>query len=271
MSLDALWPASWPLPPATWHGALAALAAAFAWAGLLRLAGRRDLAALGAGLGVAAGWALTLGVPVASPRQLAERLPLLALAASAASLPLALVATRRALGLALGAALLLGAGAWWLAGAPTTAADLRRALAPLVTVGGLAALAALELRSPLRVAAAFAFLLAAVLIAPPPGPWPILAALGVTAALGSWPAGGAWTAAPALPLALALTGLAAGPLLARGAASDWTASTAPFAAVALGPALATRIGGGGRAGPAVGWAVAGGFPLLITWLLARNP
>lgn len=268
MNLDALWPPSWPVTPA-WRGALLALAGALAWAGLLRLGGRRDLAALGAGLGVAAGWALTLGVPVASPRQLAERLPLLALAASAASLPFALWAARRAWSFALGTVLLLVAGAWWLAGAPATAADLRRALVPVLVLGGLSGLAALELRSPLRAAAAFAFLLGAVWIAPPAGPWPVLAVVGIAAALGAWPAGGTWTAAPALPLALSLTGVAAGPVLARGAAADWTGSAAPLAALALGPVLAARIGG--KAGPALGWALAGGSPLLITWLLTRNP
>ena len=269
MRLDTLWPASWPFS-FLWPGAFAAMVAALAWAGLLRLLNRRDLAALGAGFGIAVGWALTLGLPLlASPRQLVERLPVLASAGFAAALLLALVAVRRAWGLALGVGLLLAAGAWWLAGAPMTTADLRRALVPLLALGAASALACLELRSPLRAAAAFALMLAAVWIArPPAGPWLVLAAAGVAAALGALPAGVPWNAAPALPAALALTGLAAGPVLARGAAADWTASAAPFAALALGPALAVRIGGG--AGAAVGWAVAGGVPLLITWLLVRN-
>jgi len=69
-------------------------------------------------------------------------------------------------------------------------------------------------------------------------------------------------------MALALCGLSAGPVLARAVAADWTAAATPFAALALGPALAARIGGT-TAGPVFGWTVAGGMPLLITWLLSR--
>jgi hypothetical protein len=270
MSLDSLWPASWP-PLGPWRGALAALAAALAWAGLLRMFNRRNLAALGTGLGLAMGWALILGLPFASPRQLAERLPLLASAVFVAALLLSLLATGRAWGLALGAGLVLAAGAWWLAGAPVVAADLRRALVTVLAIGAASAVASLELRSPLRALAAFALVLAAMWILQPAGPWFALAAAGAAATLGALPATGApWTAAAALPPALALAGLAAGPILARGAAPDWTAGAVPFAALSLGPTLAARIGGG-AAGPVVGWTVAGGLPLLITWLLTRSP
>ncbi len=271
VSFDSLWPASWS-SAGTWRGALAALAASLAWAGLLRLLGRRDLAALGAGLGLAAGWALTLGLPFASPRQLAERLPLLALAGFVAALLLFSFAASRARVLALGAGLCLAAGAWWLAGAPLVVADLRRALIPVLALGAVSAVAFLELRSPLRALAAFALLLAAVWVLRPAGPWFALAAAGVGAALGALPAAATpwWSAAAALPPALALAGLAAGPILARGAAPDWTAGAAPFAALVLGPALAARAGGGAAAS-VIGWAVAGGVPLLITWLLVRNP
>lgn len=268
MSLDTLWPASWPFRW-LWPGVLVALAAAAAWAGLFRALNRRDLAAFAAAVGLAAGWASTLGLPIASPRQLAERLPLLAAAGFAAALPLALLAAKRAWSLAPGAALVVLAGAWWLAGGPATAADLRRALVPMLAVGAASAGAALELRSPPRAVAAFALMLAAVWILRPTGPWFVLAAAGAAAALGSLPAGATWSVAAALPLAVALTGLAAGPVLARGTAPDWTAVAAPFAALSLGPGLAARIGG--RAGPPAGWAVAGGVPLLLTWLLARNP
>ena len=268
MRLDTLWPAPWPFPW-LWPGAFAALAAALAWAGLLRLLNRRDLAALGTGLGLAAGWAVTLGLPLASPRQLAERLPLLALAAFAAALLLSLVAAKRARGLAFGAGLLLAAGAWWLAGAPMAVADVERALVPVLALGAASAVASLELRSPLRATVAFGLALAAVWILRPAGPWPALAAAGAAAALGGLPAGASWSAAAALPPALALAGLATGPILARGAAPDWTAGAAPFAVLSLGPALAARMGGG-AAGPVVAWTVAGGLPLLITWLLARG-
>ncbi|MBX6744811.1 MAG: hypothetical protein IRY87_22490, partial [Acetobacteraceae bacterium] len=87
MHLDSLLP---------WKGAVVALAAALVWAGLLRLAGRRDLAALGAGAGLALGWVVVLGLPTASPRQLAERLPMLALAGLMAGLVLSLLGRGRA-------------------------------------------------------------------------------------------------------------------------------------------------------------------------------
>jgi hypothetical protein len=267
MNIDALWQAAWPLPPA-WRGALAALATATAWAGVLRLLNRRDLATLGPALGLAVAWAVTLGLPFASPRQLAERLPLLALACFVCALLLTLLAAARASTLALGAAMLLAAGAWWLAGGPMTTGDLRSALVPVLALAAAAAVASLELRSPLRCAVAFALALAALWIARPAGPWPVLAAAGLAASLGGLPAAAPWTAVVAATMALALTGLAAGPVLARGIAADWTAAASPFAALALGPALTARIGGR-RAGPPIAWTVAGGVPLLITWLLSR--
>lgn len=267
MTLDALWPASWPTL-APWSGALAALTAALVWTGALRALHRRDLAALGAALGLAAGWAVTLGLPVASPRQLAERLPLLAAGGFAAGLVMAFLTGGRAWRVALGAGAVLAAGAWWLAGAPAAAPDLRRALVLIVAFGAAAAVAALELRSPARAAAAFAVLLAAWWIAQPTGPWLVLAAAGVAAAFGAWPGGAPWTAPAALPVGLCLAGLAAGPVLGRGTAADWTAAAAPFAALSLGTAFAARVGG--KAGAAVGWLVAGGVPLLLTWLLVRG-
>ena len=267
MSFDTLWPASWPsLSP--WSGAVAALAAALAWAGTLRQLHRRDLAALGAALGSAAGWAVTLGIPIASPRQLAERLPLLSAGGFAAGLALALLAGGRAWRLALGAGTILAAGAWWLAGAPVSIPDLRRVLVLLLAFGAAGAVATLEMRSLLSVAAALTVLLAAWWIAQPTGPWLVLAAAGVAASLGAWPGAAAWTVPAAMPLGLGLAGLAAGPVVARGAAADWTAAAAPFAALSLGPVFAARIGG--RAGAAAGWLTAGGVPLLLTWLLTRG-
>ncbi|WP_240048411.1 hypothetical protein, partial [Crenalkalicoccus roseus] len=118
MDLDSLW---------AWRGALLALAAALLWAGAGRALRRPDLAALGAGVGLAAGWVLTLGLITASPRQLPERLPLLALAAAGAGLLLALPGGGRGRVAGAGAVLALLAAAWWLAGAPLASPDLRRA------------------------------------------------------------------------------------------------------------------------------------------------
>ncbi len=257
MHLDSLLP---------WKGAAAALVAALLWAGLLRLIGRRDLAALGAGAGLALGWVMILGLPVASPRQLAERLPALALAGLIAGLVLTLFGRGRAwlvggVGLAV-----LGAG-WWLAGAPLDAADLRRSALPLLALVLLVA-ALLEASSPARAGFAAALLLAGLWISAPFGPWLLLAAAALAAALGGFAGGGAWGLAASLPLAAGLAGLAAGPVLARGAAGDWLTAAAPLAALWLGPALGARLGG--RFAPLLGPALAGGTPLLFKWLLLRG-
>jgi hypothetical protein len=263
MHLDSLWHQALP-----WQGAAAALGTALLWALLLRLAGRRDLAALGAGAGLALGWVLTLGLPTASPRQLPERLPLLALAGLLAGLVLAQWGRGRARLTGIGAALLVLAAGWWLAGAPLVPADLRRGALALLALSLLAAGVLLELRSPGRAAAALALLLAGFWLAAPAGPWLVLAAAALAAALGGLAGGPAWGTAAALPVALGLAGLAAGPVLARGAAADWTAAAAGLAALWLGPALAARIGG--RFGLPLGWGLAGGLPLLFTWLLVRG-
>ncbi|MDN3563892.1 hypothetical protein QWZ14_05810, partial [Paeniroseomonas aquatica] len=102
----------------------------------------------------------------------------------------------------------------------------------------------------------------------PPGPWWALALVAAAAALGALPGGG-WGPAPALPLAIGLAALAGGPVLARGGGTDWLVATAPFAALWIGPGLGARIGG--RSGTPLGWAIAGGLPLIFVWLLHRSP
>ncbi len=236
MDLDSLLP---------WRGAGLALAAALAWGGAFRLLGRPGLAALAAGAGTAAGWALTMGVATASPRQLPERLPLLALAATALALPVGLLGDGRLRPLgAAAAALALLAGAWWLAGAPLAAADLRRGAVPLLGLAVLVLAAQVPLHGPWHAGAALALLGAGLWIAAPPGPWTVLAAAAAAAALG------------------------AGPVLARGTPANWLAAAVPFAALWLGPALADHLRG--RLALPVAWLVAGGVPLLLTWLTVRG-
>jgi len=258
MDLDSLW---------YWRGAGLALVVALAWAGLLRGLRRPELATLSAGIGLAAGWVLMLGLQTASPRQLLERLPLLSVAAAAAALLLALPAGARRWHVA-GAVVVLAAAAWWLAGAPLAPADLRRAAIPLLGLLLLAIGVQLRLGGPWQAAAALAFLLAGLWVAAPIGPWKLLAAAVLAAALGAVPAGPGWSVAARVPVAVALTALAAAPVLARGAAADWLVAAAPVAALWLGPALANHLGGG-RA-QAVGWLLAGGTPVLFTWLLVRG-
>lgn len=162
---------------------------------------------------------------------------------------------------------LLGAG-WWLAGGPLTPADLGRAGVPLLALAALGAAALLALRGPVPAAAALALLAAGLWLYGPPGPWWALALVAAAAALGALPGGG-WGPAPALPLAIGLAALAAGPVLARGGGTDWLVAAAPFAALWIGPGLGARIGG--RSGTPLGWAIAGGLPLIFVWLLHRSP
>ena len=248
-----------------WRGAAAGLVVALGWAGLFRLLRRPELAGLGAGLGLAVGWVLTLGLLTGSPRQLPERLPALAVGGVLAGLVLLLAGRRGWLGAVLAALGVFGA-AWWLAGGPLTQADLRRVTIVLLALAALGAAVLLALRGPVPAAAAMALLAAGLWLFGPPGPWFVLALVGVAAALGALPAG-LWGVAPALPVAIGLAALAAGPVLARGGAADWLVAAAPLAALWIGPALGGRIGG--RAGEPIGWAVAGGLPIIFVWLLHR--
>jgi hypothetical protein len=261
MDLDSLWP---------WRGAGLGLAVALGWAGLLRLLRRPDLAALGAGIGLAAGVLLTLGSITASPRQLPERLPLLVLAGALGGLLLALVAGRGKGGLLAGiAALLLAVGAaWWLAGAPMTAADLRRVGVTLFALAVLFGALLPVLQGPWHAAGAAALLAAGVWMTASAGPWLVLAVVAAAAALGGAAAGQDWGVAARLPLALGLGALMAGPVLARGGSADWTAAAAPAVALWVGPVLAQRIHAPGAR--FVAWIVAGGLPLLFTWLQTRG-
>lgn len=267
MTLDSFW--LWP--PGPWHGAALALAVALAWAGLLRLARRPDLAVLGAGMGLAAGVVLTLGTITGSPRQLPERLPLLLLGAAAAGLLAALLAgggrrggiTAAILGLA------VLAGAWWLAGAPMTVADLRRGAVPLLGLAVLLAVLAVGLRGAWEAAGAAALLLAGLWLTAPVGPWTVLATVALGACLGGVAGGAGWGAAARLAPALGLGGLIAAPVLARGAATDWTAAAAPVLGLVAAPALAAQFRA--RWAGFVAWIVAGGLPLLFTWLQHRGP
>jgi hypothetical protein len=218
----------------------AALALGLALAGWkLRLAW---LAGVAAGIGVLGGWWFGLGLLTASPRHLAERLPLLVLV-------LVLVAplggARRWLAWP---ALLAGAlwAGWWMGGGPRWWPDMQRA-APAIL--GIAAATLLLARLPaprwaLPVAAAA--LLGGLLAAGLPGPHVMLAAalLAATAAF-VIPSRGGDPALSALPVAGALAALAALTVLARGSPADWAAAAAPLAVV-----IGARFGplGGGAAG-----------------------
>ncbi len=243
------WGVLWP-----WRGAaLAFLVAACMAFGASRLR-RPRLAALAAGAGVLGGWWATFGLLTATPRQLPERLPLLALALLVlAGLGGAAAARWRAAGPLLTAAGALGAG-WWMAGAPLHGADLPRAMPVLAGVAGAAFVLAMRGGGRGIALTAVGSGFAGLLGAAAPGPGVVLGAGLLGAALGSAavrpaPAG----SLAALPLAGGLAALVAMPVVARGGAADWAAAAAPVAAVLLGPAVAPFLPRG--AGEAVGAAL----------------
>jgi hypothetical protein len=227
---------------------------------------RRPLAGgAAAGIGVLAGWWFAFGLLTATPRQLPERLPLLALVLAVGA-PLLGAAARRRPWLAVPGAVLgaLWVG-WWMAGAPRSVPDLARA-APVL--GGVAAAAlALALASAPRWAGpvAAAATLAGLLAAPLPGPYAVLglALLAATLGAAAVPAAGAPLAG--LPVAGALAALAAIPVMARGAPADWAVAAAPLAVLLAGAPLGARLSPG--LGAPAGAALAGGLCAAVAFLL----
>jgi hypothetical protein len=234
MTLDLLWP---------WRGPLLALVVALAWAGLLRALRRPDLAALGAGIGLAAGVVMTLGMVPGSPRQLPERLPLLALGGALLGLVLAVAGARRGVLAAGLVAIGLSAGAWWLVGAPMPGPDLRRGTLALASIAALLVGLALALRGPWQAAYAAAILAAGLWLSAPFGPWLVLAVIVLGAALGGVVAGPLWAAPARLPVALGLGALLAGPVIARGSALDWTIGAGPVLALLVVPLIEAEFPG----------------------------
>lgn len=239
-----------------WQAPLLALLVSLAWAALLR---GRGLGGLALGVGALAGFALVLGVGLASPRQLFERLPALMLGALVLAAPLAFLRARWA-GAALGAAAAL-AGAWWLGGAPTWGPDAARAAPAMLGAALATALLMADTAGPWRAPGAALLLAGLVVLAAPPGPWVILALALGAASLGALAGGPAFPLAARLPLALGMAGLMLGPVLARGAPGDWLAALGPLAWLLLAPRLA------GRRAPWAPWAGLAAALLALGWTL----
>jgi hypothetical protein len=229
------------------RGAALAFAVALGLGVLARLLRRPLPCGIAAGAGVLAGWWLTFGLLTASPRQLPERLPALALMLLLAAI-LLLPPARRWPRLGLPATL-LGAllGGWWMAGAPLVRADLARGAAELAAVAAATVLLACAPGPRWAGFAAASALLGGLLLAPMPGPQAVLAAVLVAATLGALaapPRPGGSAALAALPVAGAIMAVAALPAMARGAPADWAVAAAPLLTAALGIPLGARLGGG---------------------------
>ncbi len=254
------------LTDSLWFPPVAALLAALAWAGFFRWRKRPATAGLALPIAAALGFALLLGVMNASPRQLFERLPLLAVAALLLALPLCLFTRRWFVGVMTGVgALICG---WWMAGGPLVQADLMRAAPVLLTLSLIVPLVMVETAGPWRGALASLALAAALWASGVPGPWMLLTMILAAAALGQQMAGGGSAPyAARLPLAMLMTALLAGPVLARGAPADWAAALVPLAPLLLASRLFPR---------AKGWrALAAMLPLaalpgVLAWWLARS-
>jgi hypothetical protein len=216
---------------------LLALCVALLWAVMLR---RGRWAALALPLGALLGFAWVMGGFSASPRQLPERLPLLALGALLLAVPLA-VGLR---GWAAGALVLLGGAAtgWWMAGAPLTEADLRRVIPVLVLLGLTVPLLHRAAAAPWRATVAAVAMAAGLWLAGTPGPWLLLALVLLGAGLPLFFLGQSLPAAALLPFVMLMAAVLAGGLLMRGAPADWMAALAPLGALLLGAAPAGRRG-----------------------------
>lgn len=186
-------------------------------------------AVLGA-LGLLVGLVALLGAVQASPRQLFERLPLLALGLV---LPAVLAARWPRLGWpGLGLAVLWTG--WWMAGAPLWWPDAQRAsvAAGLMAAGALGAM--LALRQPWQ-APVLAVGLAALLWASAPrGPWFEIAWLAAAAGVAAAGFGARLPLALGLVLGPMLAAVALGPVLAIGRGADWAVPLALVLVAGMG-------------------------------------
>lgn len=209
-----------------------AVALVLAGAGLARWRGAGEWPAMAIPLAVLVALTLLLGGIAASPRQLGERLPMLALllaapAALATAWPRPVVAW---LGWGLAAIL----GGWWMAGGPAWGDDLAQAWPLAAGLAVAALLPGMALEARWQGAILPVGLTALLWAASPPGPWfqaAFLVGLVGTAALAFGPVS---PLAGRVLLAPLLVALAAGPVIAQGRWSDWLVAGWLAAMAALG-------------------------------------
>lgn len=246
--------------PADARGALVAAVAALAALLAARLAGWPMLRGLAGALGLAAGFVAVTGVVGATPRQLAERLPMLALVALGAAVVVSLPLRGMRIVAAVAGVL---AGAWWMAGAPLHPDTVLRA-AP-VGIGLAAAMGLATWRGGgVAMAVAWVALAAGLALAAARGPQLAFALAGLGALLGAAPGRG--LAASRLAFGIVLAGVAAVPVLGRAAPADWAAAAAPALALLAGPWIGARLPR--RIGAVLGPALAAA-PAVIAALLLR--
>jgi hypothetical protein len=246
------------------EGALLALLVGFAGAALLGARAGAGWAGLALPLAALAGFMVTLGGISASPRQLPERLPLLAAGAALGALLLAaLPRTWLALLLLLVAAM---GGGWWVAGAPLWPDDIARAAPVWLVLALVIPVLYREGAGPWRAQMAVLALVAAIWVAGTPGPWWLMALTLAAAALPLMITGTAMAESGRLALAPLLAAIMAGPVLARGAPQDWVAAAAPLVVLLLGPRLAGRRAAW-QAPLVLG--LCAGLPAALAWAAAR--
>lgn len=182
------------------------------------LAQWRGWAAMAIPLGVLLALAILLGGIAASPRQLAERLPMLALLLGAPAL-LSTVWPGRWVGwVALGLAAL--STGWWMSGGGLNSPDLARAWPVLAAVSLAALFGGVALVRPWQGAVLPLGLAGLLRLSAPPGPWADAALLLAVIGLAGLAFGTVLPRAGRLALGPMLAALAAGPVIALGRSSD---------------------------------------------------
>ncbi|CAH0309713.1 hypothetical protein [Roseomonas sp. CECT 9278] len=248
--------------PADARGALVAAAVALGALAVARVAGWPLLRGLAGALGLAAGFVAVTGVVGASPRQLAERLPMLGLGALGVA-ALGSLPWRWLRWPAASAGVV--AAAWWMAGAPSHPDTLLRA-AP-VGIGLAAAMGLVVWRGGgAAMAVAWAALAAGLALAAARGPHLAFALAGLAAVVGAAAGQGRGLVASRWCFGIALAAVAAVPVLGRAAPADWAAAAAPGLALLAGPWIGARLPR--RIGPLLGPALAAA-PALAAVLLLR--
>lgn len=255
MGFDAL--------PADVRGAVVALAVTLAVLAAARLLRMPRLSTVAMALGVAAGCLAVTGVIAASPRQLAERVPMLAVLGLVAAVAVAALRPPW-LRVAAGAAGVI-AGGWWMSGAPLHPDTLLRAAPVAAALAVAMGVAALRGSGPTTTVAAAA-LAAGLALAAARGPHLAYALAVFGAVLGAAAAGQAGGAPARVVSGLMLVGVAAVPVLGRGAPADWAAAAAPALALLAGPWVGGRLPR--RIGPWAGPALAAA-PAIAAVVLLR--